>query len=107
MTDPRQAKARAVRGRAVALACVAVAAVAAGLGLTIFGYIGWMIGPIVLVFGLIGRTFGKKHAFWLIWIGAGLTVGALLYIAMGLLMPDGAPTDSGSSALTPLHAPSE
>lgn len=96
MTQPQADRSYAPDRRTVAMAVAAVLAVPAGLGLAMFGYLGWLIGPLVLALGLLSRTLGRKWGLWAIWIGAGLILGTLSYIGLGLLTPDGSPTESGS-----------
>lgn len=81
-------------------AVVGVLAVPAGLGLSIFGFLGWCVGPVVLIAGLVGRRLDRSWAPWALWTGVGLTVGALAYITVGLLTPDGPSSGSGSGSGT-------
>lgn len=59
------------------------------LSLSIFGFFGWFVCPAVLAAGLVGRMLSRRWALWALWIGAGLVLGAIIYIMMGLLAPDG------------------
>ncbi len=86
----------------VGIAVVAVLAIPVGLGLSAFGFFGWCVGPLTVSAGLIGQHLRRGWASWAIWIGVGLTLGALAYITMGLLTPDG-PSSDGN---TPPHATS-
>lgn len=99
MTEPVTVKPR-VRGwqLTAGTAVVAVLAIPAGLGLSIFGFFGWCVGPLVFIAGLVGQRLGRGWASWLIWIGLGLTLGALTYIALGLLAPAGPSSGSGSGS---------
>ena len=81
-------------------ALVALLAIPAGVGLAIFGFFGWCIGPLVLIGGLVGQRLRRGWSSWAIWIGIGLTLGALAYIAIGLLTPDG-PSSGGGSGSPP------
>ena len=97
MTGPSTVQPR-VRGwqLTAAMAVVAVLAIPVGLGLSIFGFFGWCVGPLVLIAGLVGQRLRRGWAFWAIWIGVGLTLGALAYITIGLLTPDGPSSGGGS-----------
>ncbi|HLQ81981.1 MAG TPA: hypothetical protein VK103_00480 [Bacillota bacterium] len=76
---------------------LAVLAVPAGLGLSVVGFLGWCVGPLTIITGLVGKHVRRGWASWVIPIGVGLTLGALAYIAIGLLMPDGPSSGSGST----------
>lgn len=99
MTEPGTVQPR-VRGwkLTAGTAVVAVLAIPAGLGLSIFGFFGWCVGPLVLIAGLTGQRLRRGWASWAIWIGVGLTLGALAYITIGLLTPDGPSSGSGSGS---------
>lgn len=96
MTQPPALNSHAPDRFTVALACATVLAVPVGLGLAAFGYLGWLSGPLALVLGLLGRSLGRRWGLWVLWIGVGLLLGTLTYIGLGLLTPDGSPTDGGS-----------
>ncbi|MFW6599584.1 hypothetical protein ACQBAU_08910 [Propionibacteriaceae bacterium Y2011] len=87
-----------VRGRQLtaSTAVVAVLAIPVGLGLSIFGFFGWCVGPLVLIAGLVGQRLRRGWGSWAIWFGVGLTLGALAYITTGLLIPDGPSSGGGS-----------
>lgn len=99
MTEPGTVQPR-VRGwqLTAGTAVVAVLAIPVGLGLSIFGFFGWCVGPLVLIAGLVGQRLRRGWASWAIWIGVGLTLGALAYITIGLLTPDGSSSDGGSGS---------
>ena len=103
MTEPSTVQPR-VRGWQFTAGKAVVAGLAnpVGLGLSIFGFFGWCVGPLILVAGLVGQHLRRGWAFWAIWIGFGLILGALAYITMGLLSPDG----SSSDGTTPPYATS-
>ncbi|MCK0111893.1 hypothetical protein MWU75_07060 [Ornithinimicrobium sp. F0845] len=102
MTEPSTAQTR-VRGRrpTTGTAVITVLAIPVGLGLSIFGFFGWCVGPLILIAGLVGQRLRRGWASWAIWIGVGLTLGALAYITIGLLTPDG-PSSGGESG-SPLN----
>lgn len=97
MTEPSTAQPR-VRGWQLTTGTlvVVVLAIPVGLGLSIFGFFGWCVGPLVLIAGLVGQRLRRGWASWAIWIGVGLTLGALAYITIGLLTPDGPSSGGGS-----------
>lgn len=97
MTEPGAAQPR-VRGRQfnAGTAVVVLLAIPVGLGLSIFGFFGWCVGPLVLIVGLVGRRLRRGWASWMIWIGVGLTLGALAYVIIGLLTPEGPSSGGGS-----------
>lgn len=82
---------------AAGTAVVAALAIPVGLGFAVFGFFGWCVGPVVLVVGLVGRHLRQPWGSWLIAVGAGLALGALAYITVGLLIPDGPSSGGGSS----------
>ncbi|GAA4430744.1 hypothetical protein GCM10023169_34520 [Georgenia halophila] len=97
MTEPGTVQPRARGWQLTAgTAVVAVLAVPAGLGLAVFGFFGWCVGPLVLVAGLAGQR--RRGRAWAVWIGVGLTLGALAYITIGLLTPDGPSSGGGSGS---------
>lgn len=77
-------------------AVAAVLGIPVGLGLSTFGFFGWCAGPLVLIAGLVGQHLRRGWAPWAIWIGVGLTLGALVYITIGLVTPDGPSSGGGS-----------
>lgn len=93
---PRREPWRLSVGKAVA----GVLAVPVGLGLSVFGFLGWCVGPVVLITGLVGRRLNRRWARWALWTGVGLTAGALVYVTSGLLTPDGPSSGSGSGSAT-------
>lgn len=84
------------RNSAAGHALVTVLAIPVGLGLSIFGFYGWCVGPAALVAGLVGRPLLRGWASWAAWVGVGLTLGALTYITIGVLTPDGPSSGTGS-----------
>lgn len=92
-----QVSARAWRPSA-GTAVAGVLAVPVGLGLSVFGFLGWCVGPLVLIAGLVGRRLSRSWAPWALWTGVGLTLGALAYITVGLLTPDGPSSGGGSGS---------
>ena len=97
MTEPSTVQPR-VRGWqfTASKAVVTALAIPVGLGLSIFGFFGWCVGPLVLIAGLVGQRLRRRWASWAIWIGVGLTLGALAYITIGLFTPDGPASGGGS-----------
>ena len=78
------------------IAVVVALSIPVGLGLSIFGVFGWCIGPLLLGTGAVGQRLHREWARWLIWIGVGLTLGALAYVTIGLFTLDGPTSGSGS-----------
>ncbi|GAA4287342.1 hypothetical protein [Georgenia daeguensis] len=54
-----------------------------GLALGVLGWSGWLLGPAVLVLGLVGRSTGPRWADWAVPVGAGLMVGTVIYVLLG------------------------
>jgi len=54
-----------------------------GMAMAILGWSGWLLGPAVLMLGLIGRSAGSRWADWAVPIGAGLTAGTVIYLLLG------------------------
>jgi hypothetical protein len=75
---------------------VIVLAMLCGLALSVLGFFGWLLGPSLLVLGVIGRWTGARWAPWALLVGGGLLVGTLAYVLVGLLTPDGPGPGPGS-----------
>jgi hypothetical protein len=54
-----------------------------GLALAVLGWSGWLLGPAVLMLGLVGRSTGSRWADWAVPIGVGLMVGTVIYLLLG------------------------
>jgi hypothetical protein len=85
-------------GRLPALVAVPVIilAVLLGLALSVLGFFGWLLGPSLLVLGAIGRRTGARWALWALLVGAGLLLGTMAYVVLGLLTPDGPGSGGGT-----------
>jgi hypothetical protein len=82
-----------IRGVAVAIGAVLVGFVL-GLGLDVFG----LIWPWVLALAITGAGLARgRQSPWVFWLALGVAAGAVAYITLGVLGPDGPSSGSGGS----------
>jgi hypothetical protein len=61
---------------------VVVMSALVGLALAVLGWSGWLLGPAVLVLGLVGRSTGSRWADWAVPVGLGLVLGTVIYLLL-------------------------
>lgn len=61
------------------------------------GWIAWLLGPVVLVVGVVGLLTHRRWGLAVGGLGLGLTVGVLAYLGLGWVQSDGPSTMTGRS----------
>ncbi|WP_418606946.1 hypothetical protein [Georgenia sp. SUBG003] len=61
---------------------VIVLAVLLGVALSVLGLFGWLLGPSLLVLGVVGRRTAARWAGWALLVGAGLLLGTVGYLLL-------------------------
>lgn len=98
MTAATSRRARA--GFGIGLVMATVLALAIGLyGTALSPLVVWVTGLLTVVVGVVGVTRRARWGILVLVVGAALLLGSAAYFVLGLIQPDGMPSQGGGSGI--------